>query len=128
MLDMQEIENTITELENSSTTFDTCMKLASLYIIKQHHGGGYLPAVTSESAMNNQVEKEIQDILPSYQNYCRVKRDYQMHLLPKESVEYCMKDVCREIQEFVQLLYSSTDIPEERDILKQTVEHIVNTL
>lgn len=34
MLNLREIEQAIKELENSSTTYNNCMKLASLYIIR----------------------------------------------------------------------------------------------
>ena len=37
MLNIAEIENTIQELENGNTTFDSCIKLASLYIVREHH-------------------------------------------------------------------------------------------
>lgn len=36
MIDLQEIENTIAELENGKITLNTCNDLANLYIIKDH--------------------------------------------------------------------------------------------
>ena len=39
MLNLQEIENTIEELEQGATTFDTCLKLSALYIVRDHIKG-----------------------------------------------------------------------------------------
>ena len=36
MLDIEEINNTISMLENSDTTFDTCLKLSALYNVREH--------------------------------------------------------------------------------------------
>ena len=114
---MEEINNTIENLENSSTTFDNCMKLASLYIVRTEHQ----KAITD---VGKQVESELNDILPQYRLYCQVKRKYQLHELPDTSVQLAMKDVCREIQEFIHTLYSSTDMPEERELIKNLINNL----
>lgn len=38
-MNMRDVENTIYDLENGVTNFDTCNKLASLYIIRDHAQG-----------------------------------------------------------------------------------------
>lgn len=53
MVHLREIEEAIRELENSSSTYNNCMKLASLYIIRDElrqregqfssYGYGYMP-------------------------------------------------------------------------------------
>ena len=51
MLNLREVEEAIRELENSSSTYNNCMKLASLYIVRdelkqkegQFYNYGYYP-------------------------------------------------------------------------------------
>lgn len=115
MLNLSEIEKTISDLENSDTTFSTCQKLAYLYIVKEHFKNASEPMVTQA---NEQVKKELNDILPQYRTYCEIKRRYQMHDTTKEAVIIAMGRVCREIEEFIHILYSSTDTEEERQQIK----------
>ena len=117
MLNMEEINNTIEELENSSTTFDNCMKLASLYIVRDEHQ----KTVTDDG---KQVESELNDILPQYQIYCNIKRKYQLQELPDTTVQIAMKAVCKEIEEFMHTLYSSTDMPEERELIRNLIHNL----
>lgn len=111
MLDMQEVLNTIEELENAPTTFDSCAKLASLYIIRDRYKAPIQPVVDAKS---NEVRQELSDILPAYKKYCTIKRRYQLHELTEKAVIVEINEVCREITEFIHILYSSTDMPEER--------------
>lgn len=55
MLDMQQIIDTINELEQSDTTFDNCIKLSSLYIVRDNYP-------------SDNIENELDDILPQYRN------------------------------------------------------------
>jgi predicted RNA-binding protein Jag len=120
MLDLQEINNTITMLENSDTTFVNCDKLASLYIVKEHLEN----ATTSLYSDGSSIVKEYDDILPQYRLYCEVKKKYQQHELTEQAVDLAMKDVCKEIQEFIHTLYSSTDMQSERDAIKQMIQEL----
>lgn len=45
-MDMREVEDTIYSLENGVTNFDTCNKLASLYIVRDHAAKSSPVAVT----------------------------------------------------------------------------------
>lgn len=122
MLNIDEINNTIEELENASTTFDTCSKLASLYIVREFYKKPENRNGRENTAdVNRDVVKELNDILPQYRQYCEIKRKYQLNELPQEPVIKEMKQVCQELQEFVQTLYSNTDLPEERHILVDTL-------
>ena len=116
MLDMETISNTITELEDGGTNFNTCMKLASLYIIREH----YTPPKEVVEASDS-VTEELSDILPSYKSYCEIKTEYQLHKLDKDSVLYAMKSLGKEISDFLTTIYSSTDTEEERDILRNSI-------
>lgn len=125
MLNLDEINSTIEELENSSTTFDTCNKLASLYIVRQHLQKDNEPVVQT---VVHKVETELQDILPHYRKYCDIKRQYQLKEIPESAVYRAMNIVCTEIKEFLHILYSSTDTQEERTIIRQMLQDINRAL
>lgn len=108
MLNINEVNNTITELENGDTTFASCQKLASLYIIRDNF---------KHAETKNEVEHELADILPQYKEYCNIKRRYQLKELTESAVITAMQGVCKEITEFIQMLYGSTDMPEERTMI-----------
>ena len=100
MLDLEEINNTIEELENSRTTYDNCLKLASLYIVRENISPKEKPDTDENKAIYNDVVKEYSDILPAYSDYCESKRKYQMNEIPS----------------LQQLRYSGrTTIPDEND-------------
>ena len=120
MLNLDQINDTIAELENSATTFDTCLKLASLYIVREHQNNVVETKVPSESpAQIDQVESELADVLPYYRKYCEVKRAWQMQNADQEHVIQGMERVCNEIREFVQTLYSGTSSSSERLCIKE---------
>lgn len=113
MLNLTEINNTIEELENGETTFAICDKLASLYIVRNFFKPGTVEV--------HPVEKEINDILPQYQEYKKIKTRYQMHEITEDAVVISINNVCREIKEFIDSLYAHTDMPMEREAIKQLI-------
>lgn len=121
-MDLYLIDSTIEELEQGETTFANCEKLASLYIIKEHFK--QYPLVLR--GLYDEVEEELNDIAPQYKNYCDIKREYQLGKATKEAVIASIKGVCKEIEEFLQILYSNTDMPEEREQLKLFINKIYN--
>lgn len=56
MLSIDEIENTILDLENHDTTFSTCEKLAWLYIVKDHIKPNVTQMVSNNSIAVNGSE------------------------------------------------------------------------
>ncbi len=112
MVDLSEINTAIKELENQKLTFDLCQKLSSLYIIKDHYKVGA-------------VIEEYNDILPSYQKFCEIKRQYQMSETSEESVYKQLELLCSEISEFLQILYHNTDTQHERDIIEKMLKNII---
>lgn len=113
-MDIGMIERTIRELETGETSFDACQKLASLYVIRNE----------VNKFEEDNVEKELNDILPMYQMYVKTKRRYQRHEVSSVAVEESMKAVCKEIEEFIQTLYTGTEMTEEREILFELVEKL----
>ena len=126
MLDLQEIANTIETLENSSTTFDTCMKLAALYTVQEHFSMPgqkvveRLDSVITESPEQS-VVNELSDVLPAYGRYVSVKRRYQLRAGSEEELVAATKSVCSEISEFLTTLYTTTELPQCRIILVETL-------
>lgn len=61
MINLREVEDTIRDLENGSATYNNCMKLASLYIIRdemkkkegQYYNYTYRPMMYDNRGMNN---------------------------------------------------------------------------
>ena len=117
-MNIQEIEESIRELEDGDTTFNNCQKLASLYIVKENYKSGSTTMVTD-------VIEELQDIIPQYRIYKEIKRQYQLRECPKEKVLHSMQFVCQEIKEFLQTLYSSSDMEEERILLTTMLSNLI---
>lgn len=112
-MDMYMINDTIEELEQSDTNFANCDKLAMLYIIKDHYKK-YPPVLRG---LYDEVEEELNDIAPQYKKYCELKRKYQLNEISKEPVIQSMNLVCKEIEDFIRILYCNTDMKEERDLI-----------
>lgn len=109
-MDIKDINRTITELENDSTTFENCAKLAHLYVVRD----------------NFRTHDEVDDILPQYLKYIDIKQRYQIGEVSEKLVEKQMRIVCKEISEFIQSMYSSTDMPIEREYIKNMVTSLQN--
>lgn len=115
MLDVTEIQSTIKDLEDGDTTFDTCIKLAALYTVHDR--------LTQQSP--DTIEKELNDILPQYKLYKEVKRKYQLHELNETAVYLSMQDVCKELKELIQSIYSGTDTEQERQLIKEMIQSLI---
>ena len=97
----------IEQMEQSELTMDIYRDLAVLYIIKDHLD------------KQNPVVSELRDVLPEYRKYIDIKRKYQRKELTESAVILAMQNVCTEIKQFVRTLYSSTDMPEEREQIRR---------
>lgn len=115
MIDLEEVNNTITELQNGQTTFDSCQKLASLFIVRNYLAG------------NDNVLSEYHDILPSYSKYVECKRNYQLNLDSLEHVENAFKTLLQEIYEFLDILYISSENTQERASIMSVIERFKKT-
>lgn len=123
MLDMIDIEKTITELENGKTTFANCNNLASLYIVREYFKNAPKATKAKENDKYEiEVIKEYSDILPQYQHYCDTKRKYQLNETTAQAVLNCMNNVCTEIKEFIATLYTSTEMEDERKKLNNVIK------
>ena len=114
-MDIQIIENTIDELEHSDISMNNAIELASLYIIRNNN----LTGINKEETGG--IQGEIEDILPAYTEYRQVKTQYQLNNLPDFVVVKTLKLLCQEIEDVINLLYSSTDMNKERRCIKQMI-------
>lgn len=117
-MDLDIISDTIKELESKETTFFNCQNLAYLYIVRDHYNPRTAQLVPIETL---EVQRELSDILPQYKIYKSVKKKYQMSETSKSAVTESMRDVCREITEFIETLISCSDMPEEREQIKTMI-------
>lgn len=101
-MDAVAIDEAIEALENESTTFDNVNELACLYIVREHLGNS---------------RTELVDLFPYYKKYTEVKRRYQLDQTTEGEVIQNMKNVCKELQEFIEELHSHTDMARERKCL-----------
>ena len=113
-MNIRELNNLIKDLENSSPSLSNIRNLSSLYIVRK-----YLTENTVDS-----VTTELNDILPTYLEYVNTKRKYQLHEITEQTVHTKLKQVCKEIKEFLHILYSNTDTPKEREMLRNLIDHL----
>lgn len=116
-MDLITIEEAIETLETSDTTVDNVAELASLYICRDNLNSGLNRVITG-------VESELNDILPYYRKYLDIKRRYQLNQTGEGEVIKGIKNVCREIEEFINALYSGTDMNKERICIKKMLEQL----
>ena len=105
----------ISELENNEeTSLSNIRNLSALYNVKAH----------IIETQKDKTTKELNDILPSYLIYVDTKRRYQLKEITETNVLLQLGNVCHEIQEFMQTLYSGTDTPEERRIIQDLIKNL----
>ena len=116
-MDIQVIREAIEELENEDVTYDNVDELASLYIV-------YNNLQRSGYSMITSVESEARDILPYYIKYQDIKRRYQTNQTTEGEVIQGIKKVCKELSEFIDALYSGTDMNKERLCIKDMIKQL----
>lgn len=110
-MDISEINKTIQELENNDTTFENCRKLATLYVVR-------------DNLTTDNVEKELNDILPCYRRYIQIKREYQLGKATDYLLINGMAVVCNEIKEFIETLYNNTELLKERLKIEKMIKEL----
>lgn len=118
-MNINDIELSIRHLENSGTSYENCEKLASLYILRDHYSG---------EPIQGSVVSELSDILPAYQEYIKMKKDYQLGKITEKAIENKIKCVCLEIRELVQVMYFNSDMEVERIAIKEMIQKLAKKL
>lgn len=116
MLNLEIINELIDDLEQSDTSLSTVRNLSALYNVKSHILG---------TKNYDTITKELSDVLPSYLLYINLKKKYQLHEINEEAVYASMKDLCKEIKEFIQTLFSGTDTEQERTLIKSFIKELI---
>ena len=98
------------------TDFLRVMVLSSLYIVREHFD------------KDDAVITEYNDILPNYSKYCEIKRKFQLNELPDTAIQPAILAVCKEVKEFLLILYNNTDTQNERELLQEMLNSIVNEI
>ena len=117
-MDITSIAEAIKNLEAGDTTYDTVQELASLYIVYEHL------VDFSDFLRRDDVNEELQDIMPYYMKYRDIKRRYQFNQTNEGEVIQGIKNVCQEITEFIEALYSGTDMNKERRYIKDMISKL----
>lgn len=110
-MNTDDINNEIKRLLQDNS-YDSCQKLASLYIVRDHLQRMETP------------QKELLDILPTYSSYANIKREYELGNAGERAVINLMRDLCREIKEFIIALHISTHSVEERAHIYRTLDDL----
>ena len=98
------------------TDFLRVMVLSSLYIVREHFD------------KDDAVITEYNDILPNYSKYCEIKRKFQLNELPDTAIQPAILAVCKEVKEFLLILYNNTDTQNERELLQEMINSTVNEI
>jgi hypothetical protein len=120
-MNLSDIEYEIDLLENEEFTAENVADLASLYIV-------YDNMKHDLNRTSDGIEKELNDILPSYQNYCESKKRYQLGNANEGEVIKTLNLLCKEISEFILSLYSGTDMNKERIYIRNEITKIYEKL
>lgn len=113
-MDINTLNTMVKDLEASEVTLSNVRNLSALYTVRNN--------------LNvDNVTEELNDVLPSYMQYVKMKREYQMGEASKEKITSYLMQVCKEVEDFIQALYSGTDTPEERDLIRQLITNIKRT-
>ena len=109
-MNIEEIQSEIKTLERDATTFSNVSKLASLYIVNERLQNG-------TQAIVDGIQRELNDILPAYRKYVEVKRECQLKNTDKTALIDSIQLVCKELQEFILILYNNTECEECRNLI-----------
>ena len=117
---LADVNEAINELQNSDFSLSNVRNLSALLNVREH-----LQNVTQSKP--DSLEQELNDILPQYKNYCEIKRQYQLGKVTDDSVVSAMRQVCKEVKEFLLILYQNTDTKIERTMIKNMVSDVQET-
>ena len=120
-MNLAEVNDAIKELQESSLTLSNARNLSALINVRD-----YLQNVTQ--SVPDSLERELNDILPQYKEYCAVKRQYQLGRATEDLVIASMRLVCKEVKEFLLILYQNTDTQIERNMLKRMLKETKEAL
>lgn len=109
-MNIREISETIKELEDGETTFDNCIKLASLYTVMEK--------------FKSDTEYKLNELLPQYRMYTAVKHEVDIGKLSMDDLMFATKSICKSVEEFIKTLFDNTSYNEEKIIIRDMVSEL----
>lgn len=109
-MNIREISETIKELEDGETTFDNCIKLASLYTVMEK--------------FKSDTEYKLNELLPQYRMYTAVKHEVDIGKLSMDDLMFAVKSICSSIEDFVNALFNNTSYNEEKLIIRDMISNL----
>ena len=116
-MNLVEVNKEINELLNSPLTLSNARNLSALIIVQSYLQN----AIQSKP---DSLEQELNDILPRYKEYCEVKQRYQRNQASDDELIIAIRRVCKEVKEFLLILYQNTDLQIERTMIKNMVSEV----
>lgn len=113
-MQIESINNAIAELETAETTVKNVQELACLYIIRDKLQNANKHANSTSDSV----------FLPYYNVYIEDKRKFQRREVSADIIKEDIQNVCVEIIDFLNMLYSCTDSEYEREVVKNMFERI----
>ena len=120
-MNLAEVNDAIKELQESSLTLSNARNLSALITIQSYMKN----AIQSKP---DSLERELNDILPQYREYCAVKRQYQLGRATEDLMIASMRLVCKEVKEFLLILYQNTDTKIERNMIRRMLSETEEAL
>lgn len=120
-MNLAEVNKEINELLNSPLTLSNARNLSALIVVQSYLQNAIQSAPDS-------LEQELNDILPRYKEYCEIKQRYQRNQASDDELIIAMRRVCKEVKEFLLILYQNTDMQIERTMLKAMLKDVQNAL
>lgn len=120
-MDIIAIEDAIQDLESADTTVDNITELSRLYIVHEHLKNKMPPMVDG-------LDKELQDIIPSYKKYCNYKEKFQRKEIADELVVDSLSCVLTEISDLLKVVYQNTDLYKERKLMQSFLDKLTESI
>lgn len=120
MLDMELIEDSIAELEQDATSYENCIRLASLYICREINKNRNMSVLDT----SNDVSNDSNNLFSTYNKYIDAKMRYQQYEVVDKMLIYAMSNLCHELTDFISNLYHNTETTAERALIVEMINNL----
>lgn len=112
-MDIKALQDAIDELEAGPATPENVAELSALYIVMDHISKG-------------QNSGSFKPILPCYDPYIELKKEYQLGGSSEGAVVKSLKNLCMDLDNLLTQLYSNTDMAKERRCITEFIDNLHN--
>ena len=117
---MELIEDSIAELEQDATSYENCIRLASLYICREINKNRNMSALDT----SKDVSHDSNDLFSTYNKYIDAKMRYQQYEVVDKMLIYAMSNLCHESTDFISNLYHNTETTAERALIVEMINNL----